>query len=577
MISRNRLLGTALVSAANFAVLVPFARLGIDPHHDGIMLHPALMVSKGNIIHRDVFSQYGPLTTMVHSVAVHLFGEGLWAIRFASCLCLVGSQAMLFLINSRLFGIARAYLAGFVSLCLVYFLSSSAPMHPWPSDVLLLLTTGISLAFVAIAEVSRPFREVTLLVCIGLLASLTPFTRQASGVIVILILLVWFSVTRDRAARTALVSLVVGLSVWLAYFRVTNSWGAFVDQAVVGPWRWAFEERGSVGWSSVRGNLINQGVVGLAVIFALIKCLEWLVDDPMSENGRVQRQRMVAGASAISLLITLNQGAIPFINRESLLWIFATAAIVAVFMSCIAQAGTRVSWFEHHSMAKYSLFLPIVTIFPVTDIRHAYWAFVPLVGLGLDFLALQFKQRSALLAAGVMLCVALGYQALDAGRLALKVERVSVPSTPVLKHMLFDKEYFKYFESRFETIAEYRRRHPRVVVFNICSDGLFASLGSAERMPDPYFVSWSFGIDFFGASSEVAQRRVRFILDRRPIVWMCPLVENPQTLARQYRLRLLPNDESVPTNDQYGWWPYVSYLGVPVEWEEIPETLGRSG
>jgi hypothetical protein len=60
--------------AVTVAVFTPFARLGIDPHHDGIMLKPALDVLAGETLFRDTFSQYGLGTTYMQAAALWLFG-----------------------------------------------------------------------------------------------------------------------------------------------------------------------------------------------------------------------------------------------------------------------------------------------------------------------------------------------------------------------------------------------------------------------------------------------------------------------------------------------------------------------
>src|SRR3954468_13220014 len=50
--------------------LIPFARIGVDPHHDGIMLKPALDVLAGQTLFRDTFMQYGALTCYLQVVAL---------------------------------------------------------------------------------------------------------------------------------------------------------------------------------------------------------------------------------------------------------------------------------------------------------------------------------------------------------------------------------------------------------------------------------------------------------------------------------------------------------------------------
>ena len=140
---------------------------------------------------------------------------------------------------------------------------------------------------------------------------------------------------------------------------------------------------------------------------------------------------------------------------------------------------------------------------------------------------------------------------------------------PVLKGMLMDRQYSQFFNDRFQVIDKYLTAHPKAPILNICSDGLFASLSPNLKFPDPYFVSWQFGFDFFGSDTSEGRNRLSFVQKARPIVWMCPLMDNPQLIAEKYRLRLIPIDRNVDTHAPYNWWPYVSYLGVAKEWPQI--------
>src|SRR5436309_682817 len=49
--------------AVSLAAFWPFARIGIDSHHDSIMLKPALDVLSGQALFRQSFTQYGALTS----------------------------------------------------------------------------------------------------------------------------------------------------------------------------------------------------------------------------------------------------------------------------------------------------------------------------------------------------------------------------------------------------------------------------------------------------------------------------------------------------------------------------------
>jgi hypothetical protein len=151
----------------------------------------------------------------------------------------------------------------------------------------------------------------------------------------------------------------------------------------------------------------------------------------------------------------------------------------------------------------------------------------------------------------------------------VNMDRVSVANTPILKGMLMDRKYSQFFNGRFQMIDEFLAVQPEAPILNICSDGLFAALAPKLKFPDPYFVSWQFGFDFFSTSTPEGRHRLSFVQNARPIVWMCPLTEDPQLIAEKYHLRLIPIDPNVDIREPYNWWPYVSYLGVPKEWPLI--------
>ncbi|MCS6273708.1 MAG: hypothetical protein H2169_05070, partial [Opitutus sp.] len=59
----------ALIALVAGLIFYPFAAIGVDSHHDGIMLKPAMDVLSGQVLFRDTFSQYGPLTTYFQALA----------------------------------------------------------------------------------------------------------------------------------------------------------------------------------------------------------------------------------------------------------------------------------------------------------------------------------------------------------------------------------------------------------------------------------------------------------------------------------------------------------------------------
>src|SRR3954469_15971490 len=85
----------ALLAAGLAMVLVPLAHLGIDPHHDGIMLKPALDVLSGQVLFRDSFMQYGALTCYLQALALW-FSPTLLSIRLLAAAAYVVTLLFLY-------------------------------------------------------------------------------------------------------------------------------------------------------------------------------------------------------------------------------------------------------------------------------------------------------------------------------------------------------------------------------------------------------------------------------------------------------------------------------------------------
>lgn len=58
-----------------------FSFLGVDPHHDGIMMKAASDIAHGQMLFRDTFNQYGAFSTILQAWALLLFGNHLIVIK----------------------------------------------------------------------------------------------------------------------------------------------------------------------------------------------------------------------------------------------------------------------------------------------------------------------------------------------------------------------------------------------------------------------------------------------------------------------------------------------------------------
>ncbi|MCL4354766.1 glycosyltransferase family 39 protein [Patescibacteria group bacterium] len=120
-----------LIFLTTFIVASYFAGFGIDAHHDGLILKPALDVVNGKILFKETFTQYGALSVFVNAFLLFLFGKFLLTVRIASALFYALTAVFLFLIYKKFLNKRIVYVA-LISWLLI------APYYwqvffPWPS------------------------------------------------------------------------------------------------------------------------------------------------------------------------------------------------------------------------------------------------------------------------------------------------------------------------------------------------------------------------------------------------------------------------------------------------------------
>ena len=125
-----------LAFTITIAVFLPFARLGIDPYHDGVMLKPALDVFSGQRLFGDTWSHYGALATYIQVFFLWAMGKSLLAVKVGTVLA-YGLTASILVIGVA--EISALEPRGSVARRCVYFLRTfliildKQIMLPWSS------------------------------------------------------------------------------------------------------------------------------------------------------------------------------------------------------------------------------------------------------------------------------------------------------------------------------------------------------------------------------------------------------------------------------------------------------------
>lgn len=249
---------------AVFVATIPFAVFDFDPHHDGYLLAAAIAVNDGSVLFRDVFTQYGPITTWWQALWIGILPE-------QPVLALRASNLALIFITGILIGdLGRVApqgtpltSAGTWLIAILWLLTNDVfygvAMHPWSSMISSFIT--ISIAYVgALALRTRTqsvFGSNIFFFGIGVLVGLLPFARQSVGVValslLVVLLLLWVStgILTGKEAFVVVVGMASSIVGILTALWGTNSINAWWEQSVLWPLEWATQAGGASPFSSM--------------------------------------------------------------------------------------------------------------------------------------------------------------------------------------------------------------------------------------------------------------------------------------------------------------------------------------
>lgn len=115
--------------AAIVALLKRFSQ-SVNPHHDGVILAPAIAVAEGRTPNLDVFSQYGFLVPYIQGAWLKLTSTNLYSLRLLTLIQVVITAFVLSLILRRKLGVVTSAL---ISAAWMVSYPYILPFLPWPS------------------------------------------------------------------------------------------------------------------------------------------------------------------------------------------------------------------------------------------------------------------------------------------------------------------------------------------------------------------------------------------------------------------------------------------------------------
>jgi Dolichyl-phosphate-mannose-protein mannosyltransferase len=171
---------TVLIFTVTLCIASIFALIGVDPHHDGVMLKPAIDVANGHVLFKDTFSMYGAGSIWLQAMAIRLFGEHLAVIRLLTAFAYALIAVLLFRIWRRLLPKWLAITSCFAWLSLAHFYidHSSITLFPWAT----VYATGATLVVILLLFHATEDNRSSLWVSIGIASALTFWFKQNIGI-----------------------------------------------------------------------------------------------------------------------------------------------------------------------------------------------------------------------------------------------------------------------------------------------------------------------------------------------------------------------------------------------------------
>jgi hypothetical protein len=521
---RSDLALSLLAVGATVAAFGPFALLGVDAHHDGVMLKPALDVLSGQTVFRDTFSQYGAGLPYLQAATLWMFGATLPVMRLSAVAVYALTAGVLVSAWRMLLPRGPTLLALGVWLLLPGFYSQYFVLLAW-SSVYALLFQALALRSLLRAVFNiRPALNGVLsgVACALVFACRQPVGAVSSVAIVAAFLWAWWMGPHREGARRALGGCLAGMGAAYAVGLLALSGAAVLGdwyvQTIDWPRRWAAGD--ASGWrrAGILGILLPSPqyylpwlVLGAAVLFPF---------GPLGERLRRHRNAvlvlyllLLAGAAYVIWQYPLIRAGAPFwymAGFPALLLLFALATAArtlwrrgAVDPIEVASLGAAlvglVSWLQY---------------FPAFCPMHAFWSLTPGVGVCVYAAWRAAGRRTTITAlVTILLLLPLAHWQIVGARTKLELPYVRLAGLPPLEGIWLPASEASTWQSLIDAIRAQLAERPEAPMLVEGPDALVATLVRNHRNPGPFYVIWpAFQFD-------LGSERARFVTAERPLLF----------------------------------------------------------
>jgi hypothetical protein len=568
--NRRDALIAGLLSAGLVALLVPFARLGVEMHHDGIMLKPALDVLSGQVLFRDTFMQYGALTCYLQVMALWI-QPTLLAVKLMTVAAY--GMTLFFLYASWRLILPRSLT---ILSCGLFMLFIPAYEKNWLDQFWILFAWSSvfammfqSIALYALFMVIRGAQPVRWGMILGLACACVFWCRQPVGMVMFgCLIVIWLALHWAHWAPTSHSkrSILAGMSGGFVAVNALMLGGIMVSGAL--PEWWYQNFTWPRKWALQSLNLNNGDFVARFIhpkAAALLLGLLLAAAVP----AVVKRFRPAFSSRGI-LAYFLGVGAVLVWQHEPVLqacemreggwtalfpFIILVQAILCATRATVTRDAPKTT--EDYLISAWAALSlgSLLQYYPVTDPWHMLWSLAPAFGL-LVFIFRQGMGWRTPVVAVVLTVVFLPsvWVKAQSARQALVQPLVTLDQPAILHGMKVPQEQARTIGQIMATLGQVLRFQPDIPCALIGNDAMFLCFTANHANPSPYYITWE-GL----AENADNQKRWNYLLRVRPLL----IAHKPDWVA---------------VDDFYHRAHYVPLLYVAAEPLEIavPEELAKT-
>lgn len=266
------------------------AGLSIDAHHDGAVFNPALAVSRGSILFREVPTQYGALTVYTQALFIKIFGESIWSIRLGTIIFYTMDFIAFYLVFKRIIPARLAAIGGII----LFYMASFWELHfyAWSSVYALFFQLMTIYCFIRFIEEGNA----KWILCGGGLTAVAFWYRQPVGITLLLggliaiVLMYFFYKKRANSIKQLVfsycIAFIIPTILMIGVFLIQDSVVEWWNMSIKGAFEFAFGSNSIKQGSAIAESNNNIMMIANNRVFLMIaKLLKTLF--PMGKTAQI--------------------------------------------------------------------------------------------------------------------------------------------------------------------------------------------------------------------------------------------------------------------------------------------------